>query len=276
MRFPRLISKLYFEPLLLSATARMSLESAFQNYLAGSLPDPEALSQKPAMSERTADIYEQFGNVVVIRIDGVIDKHISQLDMLCYGGVDLDDVESALACAEADSAVGTIVLAINSPGGSVTGVPECAASIARIKAGGKDVIAFTDSQCCSAAYWIASAANEVIVSESAVVGSIGVYVALLDQSKAMEMQGLKVELVKAGAFKAAGAPFKELSSDERAMFQARVDDIYSQFCTAVCSGRGEIATESMQGQVFSAKDAIANGLADQVINSLDELVSSLM
>jgi len=289
MRFPRLISKLYFEPLLVTAQCRMGLEKALDAHLSkGGNTGADGLPARPledyiefnkrakatTAQMRIDDVYETYSNVAVVKIDGVIDKHISNSELQCYGGCDLDDVQKALGLALMDDDIDTIVLAVNSPGGSVSGVPEMAAMIARASQQ-KDVIAYAETECCSAAYYIASQAGEVIAAPSAILGSIGVYLALLDESRALEMEGYRVELIKAGKYKAAGASFKPITPEEKALFQARVDDIYSAFTGAVRDARGDVDEDDMQGQVFDAEDAIAKNLADGIVESLDELVASL-
>lgn len=159
------------------------------------------------------------------------------------------------------------MLAINSPGGVVTGVPEAAAAIAQL-ATIKPVVAVTDSQSASAAYWIASQATENWLTPSAEIGSIGVYSALVDESAAWAKDGYKLELMKAGAHKAAGIPGLPLSAEDRALMQASVDSIYAEFTAAVAARRPRMNQSRMQGQMFRGAAAVEAGLADLVVPSL--------
>jgi signal peptide peptidase SppA len=220
-----------------------------------------------------------------VKLDGVIDKHISQMDIDCYGGCDLDDFNSALTVAAADPKIETVVLAVNSPGGSVTGVPESAARVATL-AQTKQVLAYVDGMACSGAYYIASQADLISAAPSATLGSIGVYMTLLDETRAAEMEGLKVEMITAGKFKGMGSPFKPLTDEERAMFQSRVDGIYTAFQGAVRAGRRRstepgghqtVLDDTMQGQCFDGAQAVGNRLADELTAcTLDEYVCALL
>jgi protease-4 len=127
------------------------------------------------------------------------------------------------------------------------------------------VFAYADGQMCSAAYWLASQSSAIYAWEEATVGSIGVYSAFLDQSRAMEMAGIKPMIFKSGEHKAMGFPGTSLTEKERAMIQARVDEIGVAFRSSVNSGRArEIADDVMQGQSFTAQEAVKNGLVDSV------------
>ena len=89
----------------------------------------------------------------------------------------------------------------------------------------------------SAAYWLASAANEVIITPSGEVGSIGVLAAHQDVSAAMDRDGIKTTLVSAGRYKTEGNPFEPLTDDARGYLQSRVDDYYGMFIRAVADHR---------------------------------------
>jgi len=280
MRFPRLLSKLYASPVMVSPVVRASLERALDLYLAGGIPSREGSPARHAYdgakerADRVAEIYHAHDGLGIIRISGVIDKHVAAADLQCYGGVDLDDVDHAIEQARSDGNVKHVLMIIDSPGGSATGVPETAQRVATL-AKSKPVTVFSDSQICSAAYFIAAHASEIIVTESTDVGSIGVYMALLDQTRALDMDGITVNLIKAGKFKAAGAPFQILGNEERAIFQAQVDQIYASFTGTVKAGRPGVDPAALEGQTFLGVNAIRVGLADALALGLDEVMSAL-
>jgi protease-4 len=181
---------------------------------------------------------------LTIPIQGVIGRKIGMIGRAC-GGCDLLDVERDLAKAN-HPAVSRVVLDIDSPGGSVTGVPELASRI-KAAADERPVFAFTDGMMCSAAYWLASQADAIYATKSADVGSIGVYMALLDTTRAFEMEGIRTELFKAGRMKAMGLPGTSLSDEDREHLQREVDDIYAWFTSDVLTKR-DVNAEVMQGQ----------------------------
>lgn len=203
----------------------------------------------------------------VIPVVGILGKHLSALEMAC-GGCSVDRVSAMLADADNDSECQSIVLQINSPGGIVTGIPELAAQIADV-ATRKPVVAFTDYQCCSAALWLASQATAFYSTGSAQVGSVGAYIALLDETRRMELAGDKMNVIAAGKFKTMGASFKAMTDEERAMFQARVDAITMAFKSAV-TARRTIAAENLEGQVFTGEEALVNGMVDGLLDSVTD------
>ena len=220
-------------------------------------------------SPATLEVYPPYA---IIPVKGVISKNVSELDALC-GACDIENVEEMLEEAEQDASVKTVILVIDSPGGTSVGVPELAN---RIKNFSKEVIAFTDSEACSAAYWLGSQASKGFYSTpSASVGSIGCYIAYPDCSKAYEMEGVKMEIIKSGVYKGAGIPGTSLDDGQREMLQTEVNEIHDQFKMAVKSVREFVDDASMQGQIFSGTKAAEAGLVTGLVNGWDELMESL-
>lgn len=292
---PHLFAKLFCQPVIVTEPVRFALESALLGKMGlthtGDTRPPEVEASTSeerktyAKTRRIERVYSTYGNVAVIEINGVIDKHLSDFEMDCYGGYDLSDFDSAMQVAAADPKIDRVLLNINSPGGSAIGVAESGARVAAMTKK-KEVHAFVDAQACSAAYWIASQADHIAAAPSAIIGSIGVYMAILDESRALEMEGYKVELIKAGKFKAMGASFKPLTDEEREILQTRVDVMHADFRSAVKSGRRAatergghqtVADSTMEGQWFDARSGLENRLVDELTNaSLDEYVAALI
>jgi ClpP class serine protease len=118
------------------------------------------------------------GSVGVVPIVGVMGKGLSPIEK-ALGACDVDDVAYAIAGFCKDKKCKSIMLDISSPGGSVAGIPELA-NVVREASARKNVVAFTDTECASAAYWVGSQANQFICTPSASVGSIGVYMVVPD------------------------------------------------------------------------------------------------
>ena len=169
--------------------------------------------------------------------------------------------------AMADTNVGAVVLDIDSPGGAVSGIDELSFEIARSR-GAKPVVAVANHLAASAAYWIATAADEIVVPPSAEVGSIGVFAAHEDVSKALEAEGVKVTLVSAGKYKVEGNPYEPLTEEARSAIEIRVADFYNMFVSRVAKNRGVSAAAVRngygEGRVVGAKDARASGMADRI------------
>jgi len=193
------------------------------------------------------------------------------------GLVSYEGIAAQLREAEADPDVRAILLDIDSPGGEATGM-FATANLVRAVNEVKPVLAFVNDVAASAAYGIASAAREIIVSPTSMVGSIGVVLTHLDRSGELEDRGVKPTLIHAGAHKVDGHPFGPLSDAVRADLQAEVFKIYDQFVGLVAEGRaGRISAEAIratEARTYLGADAIAQGLADRMA-SLDDVIATL-
>jgi signal peptide peptidase SppA len=215
------------------------------------------------------------GPVAVIPIAGPIIHRSSWIEE--YGYVSTETVAYQLRAALADPAVRTVLFDINSPGGTVAGVPELAAEI-RAAREEKKIVAIANAFAASAAYWIASQANELWVMPSGKVGSIGVFAAHTDLSKALEQVGVTTTLIAAGKYKTEGNPFGPLSDEARAAIQADVDAYYAMFVRDVARGR-EVTPASVrggfgEGRMVIADQAVEQRMADRV-GTRDELLARL-
>ena len=214
---------------------------------------------------------EKFPPFAIVPVKGVIGANLSELESMC-GCCDISDVEEMLEECERDPAIKTIILDIDSPGGTSVGVPELAN---RIKASKKEVISFTASECCSAAYWIGSQASSFYATGSSTVGSVGVYIAYPDCSEAYKMEGVRMDVIRAGAMKGAGIPGTSLDAGQRQMLQSEVNEIWADFKAAVKGVREFVDDASMEGQTFSGKKAAEAGMVTALVNGFDEMMESL-
>jgi len=177
-----------------------------------------------------------------------------------------------------DPEVTAIVLDVDSPGGQVDGIEEISKQIFDAR-GQKPIVAVADHLMASAAYWIGTAADEVVVSPSSEVGSIGVFAVHEDVSKALDQEGIKVSLISQGKYKVEGNPFEPLSEEARAAIHARVGDYYDAFVESVARNRAVKPTDVRngfgEGRVVGARQAVALGMADR-IGTLEETVDRLL
>lgn len=223
------------------------------------------LAQHAAAYESRSQLgsFRRDGETAVIDIIGTITKYGSSMSMLEYGAVGL---RRSIRRAVADTNTKQILLVIDSPGGSVAGVDDLAEEVARA-AKRKPVIAYCEDLCASAAYWVASQAREVYANRSALVGSIGVYSIVYDDSQAAADAGVKVHLIKSAEFKGAGEPGVPVTDEQLADWQRIIDDTHSQFRAAVMRGR-DMSAEQFEkvatGQVWKAEKAVKLGLIDGV------------
>lgn len=224
-------------------------------------------------TEAPAPGYVVRDGVAIVPMYGICGRRLSALDMEC-GGVDVDTVASMLREADADERAQAIVLDIDSPGGSVSGVSACAEELRNIA---KPVVAYTDGMCASAAYWIGSQALAIVCGETAEIGSVGVYCAILDESVAYDKAGRRVDVIASGEHKGAGVPGTSLTEAQRAEMQSNIDALAKVFKDAVMVARPNISPETLDGRVFVGEMAVVQGFADQVGTLADaiELAKSL-
>ena len=216
------------------------------------------------------------GKVAILPLTGVIAPKSSMVngDSL-PSGTGCDAFGAAFDRAMADDSISAVVIDVDSPGGSVDGVPELAAKIFGAR-GKKPISAIANSMACSAAYFIGSAADEICVTPSGEVGSIGVFMIHEDDSAAYADMGIKHTIIKAGEYKAEGNPFEALSDDAKAYLQSQVDDFYGMFVGAVARQRGvsvsDVRSGFGQGRSVLAKSALKEGMVDKIC-TLDQLLA---
>ena len=220
------------------------------------------------------------GPVHVLNLSGTIMPRGGMMARMS-GGASLDQFGKAFEQAAADTTASAIVLDIDSPGGAVDLVAETAEKVYSARRAGRPIVAVANTLAASAAYWIASAADEIVVTPSGAVGSIGVYGMHDDISKALEQRGITRTLVKAGPRKAEGAigPLDDAALKHR---QASADYAYDMFVKAVARNRGisagvvradpEVSAEHFGGgRAYPAARAVKLGMADRVATMEDTL-----
>ena len=164
-----------------------------------------------------------------------------------------------------DPNVGSILMDIDSPGGSVAGAFDFRDYLMS-KKGTKPVYALARDAMCSAAYLIGSTADKVYATQTARVGSIGVVAMHTDASGKMEKDGIKPTFISAGKFKTAGNPYEKLEGEKLKYLQDSVDESYDMFINAVADARGidKKVIRDTEARVYGGKKAVEIGLADGI------------
>ena len=206
----------------------------------------------------------------VVPISGPIGKGLSPMERM-MGACDLNMVADTIDDMMMTPGVKRLAFEISSPGGTVTGNEEVANLIRGLSV---PTMAYTDSEMCSAAYWLGSSADRVVASPSSSVGSVGVYMNLLDVSAAYEQAGAKSILIKAGKFKGVGVEGTSATDEQIANLQAEVDSIHADFRSAVQMKRTQVSMDSMEGQCFSGRQAAGLGLVTGLADSFKAALAS--
>lgn len=165
-----------------------------------------------------------------------------------------------------DGRVRGFLLEIESPGGTVGASQALYRELRDLReADDRPVVAWIGDVGASGGYYVALAADSVYALPGSITGSIGVIMQFPNTRGLLQKAGLSVEIVKSGERKGSGSPFRELSEEDRRVFQALVDDTYGQFLDAVVADRAlprDSARRLADGSVYSGERAVRLGLVD--------------
>lgn len=206
----------------------------------------------------------------VIPLQGAITRNMGLLGQF-FGMADTDRFCGWVSEAANDPSVAQIAIHIQSPGGDAVGCYEAATAVAQA-AKKKPVLAFCDDMMASAAYFIGAAATCIAATPSSLVGSIGTYVLLADDSEYYKKMGIEFTVIRSGQFKGAG--LDGYTPEQVENVQRMVDSFGAQFRGFVGKHRG-INSDDMQGQVFLGEDAAQRGFVDAVENNLNSSIAKM-
>lgn len=275
MKYANIIAAFHSQPWAIMPEKLAEIRAFLRLKARGGEIDPQDVAAIAA--SRRSDNVQMIGRVAVLPVFGVIAQRVSMMDR-ASGGVSTEEIGQTLDNLVADKQVKTIVMAFDSPGGTVTGVPELAAKI-RAARDQKRIIGLADPLAASAAYWLISQTSEIYATPSGQVGSIGVIAGHDDITGMLEQAGIKTTLVTSAPFKAETYPETPLSDEARADMQAKVDKYHSMFVTDIAAGRGitsrQVDKKYGQGRMMLAKDALETGMIDRVLTA-EQLLSRLV
>ena len=248
------------------------LEEIVSRHVAGEKLGAEEVQARIHGASRPAD--RRVGSVAVLPLFGTIFPRANMMTQVSGAtsaemfGAQFDELVN-------DAEIGAIVLDVDSPGGKVEGIEELSRKIFEAR-GRKPVVAVANHLMASAAYWIATAADEVVVSPSGEVGSIGVFAVHQDVSRALDQEGVKVTLISEGKYKTEANPYEPLGEEARAAMQGNVAQYYDAFIESVARNRGvkpaNVRNGFAAGRGGGARQAVELGMADRV-GTLEETVN---
>jgi len=221
---------------------------------------PEAAADR--VTTRANEPFSRIGkDVALVRVVGQMQKRESS-----FGGTSTIRLRAALRAAVADSSIKGIMMAIDSPGGTVAGTKELADDVYAARQQ-KPTYAYLEDMGASAAYWAASQATRVSANATAMVGSIGTVAVIEDTRGAADQLGIKVHVISTGPYKGAFWPGTEVTKEQIAYVQELVDDLNAEFLTAVSRGRGA-AEKTVKGwadgRTWVGEKARSLGLVDAI------------
>lgn len=229
---------------------------------------PEAIAKEIGRDMKNTYAVSTRGGVAVIPVTGPLFRHANLLTAIC-GATSYELLAQDFNKALNDPNISAIVFDVDSPGGEVNGCSELSDMIYNAR-GKKPVIAYASGSCCSGAYWIASACDKIMASDTAILGSIGV-VSIFEK----EDDKKTIEIVSSQS------PNKrpDVETDEgKAKIQAHIDALAEVFINKIALHRDISPKDVIEnfggGDVFVGQKAVRIGLADSLA-SFEAIISDL-
>lgn len=219
--------------------------------------------------------YYQVDDIAIIKVDGTLVHKLGGVDPWS-GMVGFDQIKLMVARARAAKDVNAILVDQDSGGGEVSGCFDTAKYIYEGSArfGGKPIYAFANEMSCSASYALSAACDRIATPETGIVGSIGVWLALTDLTKALDDNGIKVTIIRAGERKARGGPYEVADDATIEKFQALADETRSIFANHIAKFRNVPIKGVLQqeGDWYTSGDALDRNLVDGIASE-DQLMA---
>lgn len=215
------------------------------------------------------------GGVARIAIEGPMAQRLHPLLREYFGYNDTSVIAQAVQAAEKDPQVKSIMLVVNSPGGAIPGIAELSAIVAEA-ARSKPVVAVTESEVSSAAYWAVCGCSNIYGTGPVVsAGSIGVVMVHVYSPRT---DGAVVTEITAGKYKRVISSHKPLSPEGAADLQEKVDYLTQQFVRAVATNRklSAAAVAAQDGRTYIGQQAVEAGLLDgfMTVNELERQLAA--
>ena len=210
--------------------------------------------------------------VGVISLDGVISTAAD--DYLTSQGVTPSRVAELLEQAAADPDIKAVVVQINSPGGGVVASNEIYHVLLEFE---KPVVAWMGEIAASGGYYIACGADYVFAHPDALTGSIGVISQFINVEDLMDEIGVDVVVITSGPHKDTGSTFREMTEEEKALWQIIIAETYEEFVKVVAQARN-LSVEEVRaiadGRVYTGRQALELGMVDDVGRLNDAIVKA--
>ena len=262
------ILDILYQPWAIAPDRLTEIQAIYAAHLRGEAIDIEAVEARIGRQlQNPPQGYQVQDGAALIPLRGVMAPRMNLMSQVS-GGTSTElfarDVQAALS----DPQVKSIVLLVDSPGGSVGGT-QAAAAVVMAARGVKPIATYSDGTMASAAYWVGSAADRVYISSGVdQVGSIGVVASHVDVSQREAQLGMKTTEIVAGRYKRIASQYGPLTESGRQSIQDQVDYLYSLFVGDVAAQRGvstdKVLADMADGRVFIGQQAIDAGLVDAI------------
>lgn len=266
-RYPLIVSKIMSTPWLITEEGMQAILDILNRRLDGEvLTKDEIRVRLGDNAGRERNSYSSSHNGVgVISLEGPMFPRANLFTELS-GATSIEQAQSEFRAMMNDDSIGSILLSFDSPGGSSEGIPEFAQDIFDARESGKRIVSIANMAANSAAYYLASQAQEMYATPSGQVGSIGVLLVTRDNTRQLEAQGIDQTVVTAGRLKHVG--WTPMTAEGRQYLQGYVDSTYEDFVSAVARGRGTDEDTVKNGfghaGIVTPKQGLEEGMIDGI------------
>jgi protease IV len=214
--------------------------------------------------------------VAVVNLDAPIAVDGSSPSLLSAGSPGSADIASSIDAINQRDDVGSVLLVVNSPGGSVVGTREIYNSVKGLN---KPKVAYFREVAASGAYYISTGTDYIVSDPDTLTGSIGVVTTVMDLSGLLDKLGVNVTEVTSGPHKDIGSPYRNMTPEEMGIMQGVVNEIYGEFKSIVLENRKGRLNMTMfddvtDGRILTGRQALAAGLVDAVGTKDDALMKA--
>lgn len=224
-------------------------------------------SSKPGFFNRSSYILPPVPHIAVVEVKGSITDSYTIYSYLNENYNHQDTLKLIDELKDSSFNRG-ILLYVDSPGGTVAASDELYLKLKEYtEETGRPVWTYMGEMACSGGYYIAMASEKVYANRNTWTGSIGVILSYLNYKDLYEKIGVKGVYFTSGDNKAMGAGDLDLTQQQQEIFQSLVDEAYEQFVEIVAEGRNmavDRVKELADGRIYSAKQALNNGLIDEI------------
>lgn len=272
--YPRIAQKLFSDPWAVMPETLMAMCDQFTGHTFTARADADdKVGPVLGVNQSAHPQVEIFGALALVRVHGILGKHLDMLEMQC-GGCDVGLFQEQIANITDDPSVRAVVIDFRSPGGQVTGISSAVEQMEKCRQSGKKLFAYTSDTMASAAYFLGCACDEIHAEQSARIGSISTIISGVDNSKEWEMEGKVRKVFATGEFKAIGMSGKPWTEAEEAHIWEKVNAPDKDFKDYVRSRRG-LPDSAMQGQWWEARYAAAGVVDSITFSTLSAFIESV-
>ncbi|KHE71944.1 signal peptide peptidase SppA [Halobacillus sp. BBL2006] len=262
----RITASIIAASILVIAIAFQSINFFFSNDFSEN--SQSMFSGNQQLSEKVIEDGSASNRIVRVNIEGTImNTPGSNTNPFSGSGYQHEHVMKQLDKIKKDSSIGGVLLYVNSPGGGVYESAEIHDKLKEIKKADKPIYVSMGSMAASGGYYISTPADRIFASNETFTGSLGVIMENINYQELANEYGVKFNTFKSGKYKDIMSPTREMTEEEREIIQNLVDESYEQFVDVIAEGRDmpeDKVYDLADGRIYSGKQAVENGLVDEI------------